>query len=117
MRFPSLIRLSKNKRFSFEPRYYDPIKEEIEERTEKIKRELELESRGESQEDSYMPGRISFERKTQSVPNTSFLQLIIAAALGLTVIGWLYYGNEFFYVYWLAVPVYLYFRFRNKVRR
>ena len=36
MKFPSLSRIPKNKRFNFEPRYYDPIKEDIQNRTERI---------------------------------------------------------------------------------
>ncbi len=63
----------------------------------------------------YSPGRISFERKTRTTPNTSFLQLVIAATLGSLLVGWFYYGNDVFYVLWLAVPVYLYFRFVRKL--
>lgn len=111
MRFPSLIRVPRNKRFTIEPRYYDPIKEEIEERTRRIKEEMENKKSG-----TYVPGRISFQRKTSSVPNASFLQLIIATVLGGTVVGWFYYGNDVFYALWLAVPVYLFFRLR-KFRR
>lgn len=107
MRFPSLIRLPKYKRFEITPRHYDPIKEEIEARTARIKSEMN----GEDPE--YVSGRINFERRSKSIPNTSFLQLIIAATLGLTVVGWLYFGNVVFYALWLFVPVYLFFRFRK----
>lgn len=110
MRFPSFIKVSKYRRFDMEPRYYDPIKEEIEERTARIRQEMKA---GEGHPD-HVPGRISFERKTASIPNSSFLQLLIAAVLGTTVIGWLYFGNQIFYSLWLAVPVYLYFRLRKK---
>ena len=114
MKFPSLIRLPRNRRFAIEPRYYDPIKEEIEERTRRIKQELWT---GESSED-YVPGRITFQRKTQSVQNTSFLQLAIAAILGLMVVGWLYMGNEiFYYMAYVGIPVYLYFRFVKRRRK
>lgn len=37
MRFKSFIKLPAYKRFSFEPRYYDPIKEEVEKRERLIK--------------------------------------------------------------------------------
>lgn len=109
MRFPSLFRLPQSQRFYIKPRYYDPIKEEIKERTEKIKREMES-----GEKTDYVPGRITFERKTRSVPNASFLQLVIAAILGSLLVGWFYYGNDVFYALWLAVPVYLYFRFIRK---
>lgn len=113
MRFPSLIRLPRNRRFTIEPRYYDPIKEEIEERTRKIKQEMQ----GKNGDGEYVPGRISFERKTSPVPNSSFLQLLIAAVLGGGVVGWLYYGNVIFYTLWLIVPIYLFFRLRSLRRK
>ena len=113
IKFPSMIRLPKNKRFTVEPRYYDPIKEEIEERTRRIKEEMT----GQARDGQYTRSRIVFERKTQSVPSASFLQLLIAAALGLGLIGWLYYGNDVLYALWLAVPVYLYYRFRKPASR
>lgn len=108
VRFPSFIRLPRNKQFEITPRYYDPVKEEITERTERIKREMK------GEHSDYAPGRIKFERKTQAVPSSSFLQMIIAAVLGLSVVGWLFYGNDIFYALWLAVPVYLYFRLKNR---
>lgn len=113
MKFPSLIRLPRNRRFEIEPRYYDPIKEEIEERTARIRQELESGKSGAE----YTPGRISFERKTQNVPSSSLLQMGIAALLGTVVMGWLYFGNEFFYyAAFLAIPVYIYFRFMRRRR-
>ena len=113
MKFPSLIRLPRNRRFGFAPRYYDPIKEEIEERTRRIQQELNTgDVSGE-----YVPGRITFQRKTQSVPSTSLLQLAIAAILGLMVIGWLFLGNDiFYYMAYVGIPIYVYFRFIKRRR-
>jgi len=112
MRFPSFIKVARHRRFDMTPRYYDPVKEEIEERTERIRQEMK------EQSGSYSPGgRISFERKTSKVPNASFLQMIIAAVLGGAAVGWLYYGNDIFYAFWLVVPVYLYFRFKKISQR
>jgi hypothetical protein len=111
MKFPSLIRLPRNRKFGIEPRYYDPIKEEIEERTRLIKQEME----GTADGTEYVHGRISFQRKTQSVPNASLMQLAIAAFLGILIIGWLYVGNDiFYYMLFAAVPVYVYLRFIRK---
>lgn len=108
MKIPSFVRLPNYKRFGFEPRYYDPIKEEIAERTARIKREMNGEA------GDYVPSRIVFERKQTAGNNASFLQLIIAAGLGGITVGWLYFGNSIFYALWLLVPVYLYFRLRNR---
>jgi hypothetical protein len=107
MKFPTFIKVQQYKRFDLTPRYYDPVKEEIAQRTEQIKREMN----GEAQ--SYASGRIKFERKSSSIPSASFMQLIIAVGLGLSVLGWLYLGNQYFYILWLVVPIYLYFRFKK----
>lgn len=111
MKFPSFVRLPRNTRFTIEPRYYDPVKEEIEERTARIKKEME------GGEIGYDSSRISFKRKSIAAPGTSFLQLLIAAGLGTTLIGWLIYGNQVFYLLWLVVPIYLYFRIRRRTRK
>lgn len=108
MKFPSIIKTSRYRRFEIEPRYYDPIKEEIEERTERIKREL----RGEYSSE-YSGARISFDRKSRKTASTSFIQLLIAAVLSLMVVGWLYFGNEVFYVLIVIAPFYLYKRLRK----
>ena len=114
MKFPSLIRLPRNRKFGIEPRYYDPIKEEIEERTRLIKQELE----GGSSSGDYVPGKISFQRKTQSVPNASLMQLAIASFLGVLIVGWLYLGNAvFYYMLYAGIPIYICFRFIRKRRK
>ncbi len=43
MKLPSIFRTVSHARFEIKPRYYDPIKEEIEERTSRIRQELENE--------------------------------------------------------------------------
>ena len=108
MKFPTFIKVQKYKRFEIAPRYYDPIKEEIEQRTARIAREMEGEDM------TYVPSKILFERKVTSGANAGFLQMAIAALLGLLVVGWLYHGNTVFYLFWLAVPVYLYVRIRGR---
>ena len=45
MRFLSILRIAKHQRFHIEPRYYDEVKEDIEQRTSRIKHELKLERR------------------------------------------------------------------------
>ena len=45
-KIPSIFRTAKHNRFNYEPRYYDPIKEELEERESRIRTELNMESRG-----------------------------------------------------------------------
>ena len=113
MRFPSLFRLPRHQQFDIKPRYYDPIKEEIRERTERIKGELEGNQSGELRS-----SRIEFKRKAKTASMTSMLQLAIAAGLGLLLVGWLQYGSDFFYYFlWLLVPGYLFYRLKNIRRR
>ena len=111
MRFPSLIRLPRNKQFEVKPRYYDPIKEEIAQRTERIRREMQ------GGDEAGPTGRITFERKSAAVPNASLMQLIIAAILSLTVVGWLYLGNDIAYALLIVVPIYFFFRFKRLFRK
>lgn len=108
MKFPSIVKTARYRRFEMEPRYYDPIKEEIEERTERIKREIKGDY-----DPQYAGGRIAFDRKTRKTASASLVQLAIAALLSLGVVGWFYLGNDIFYAMWLAVPLYLYFRLRK----
>ncbi|MEM8893895.1 MAG: hypothetical protein AAGC88_04900 [Bacteroidota bacterium] len=115
MRLPSLIRLPKHQRFSFQPRHYDPVKEEIEERVSKIKKEMEIEQGKEvTAGGSAIQG--SFRAKSavgKGTPSASGLQLIIALFLMVTIFGWLYYGNDIFYSYTLIVPVFVWYRSKN----
>ncbi|WP_420317518.1 hypothetical protein [Ekhidna sp.] len=113
MRFPSLFRLPRHQQFRIQPRYYDPVKEEIRERTERIKEQMEGSDTGE-----YHSTKINFKRKTKSAPATSMLQLGIAALLGLMVLGWLQFGNEvFYYILWIILPVYLLYRLKTLKRK
>lgn len=112
-RFPSLFRLPKHQQFQIKPRYYDPVKEEIADRTERIREEMRGKESG-----SYQPSKINFKRKTQSAPSSSLLQLGIAALLGLMVVGWLQFGGDFFYyLLWIIVPGYLFYRLRTLRKR
>ncbi|MEO9482608.1 MAG: hypothetical protein ABJG47_04155 [Ekhidna sp.] len=113
MRFPSLFRLPKHQQFVIKPRYYDPVKEEIKERTERMKERMDGKG-GESSQ----PTKINFKRKAKYAPATSMIQLAIASLLGLMVLGWLQFGNEvFYYILWIIVPAYLIYRLKSFRRR
>ena len=113
MRFPSLFRLPRHQQFRIQPRYYDPVKEEIKERTERIRQAMEGGENGE-----YKPAQISFKRKARKAPSTSMLQLSIAVILGMLILGWLEFGNDvFYYMLWLIVPVYLLYRLKTLSKR
>lgn len=105
MRFPSLFRLPSNQQFEIKPRYYDPVKEFVEQRRSLVN----------SKEGTEGNSRITFERRKTSVrSNASLLQLVIALVLGVMTVGWLFIGNDIFYLGLILAPFYLYFRLRKK---
>ena len=108
MKLPSFVRLPGHKKFNITPRYYDPIKEEIVERTEMIRREM-------SGEEDFGLGahKITFDRRSSQGPNTSGLQIVIALGLSLGLIGWLYFGNSILHLLWLIIPLFLIFKFKK----
>ena len=116
MKFPSIIRLPRHRTFNFSNRYFDPIKDELDERTERIKRELQIEGEEGVGSKEEFRASIKFERKQAPVRSASAMQLVIAAGLASLCFGWLYYGNDILYATFLIFPIYLYYRFKNKFK-
>ena len=96
MKIPSLIKIPKHQRFYIKPRYYDPVKEDVENRERLIIAEINSEKK----KGTYEPGtRISsaFGRAKSKRDNGSVLQfLFVILMLGGTV-GYLYFGNVALY--------------------
>ena len=109
MKLPSLSRLPKNKRFNFQPRYYDPIKEEIEERTSRIRKEL-----GDS--DEYFREHISnaFRRRARTEKTSGIMQFILIISFIVIFFGYIYLGNQIFYLFLLLIPLYIWMKRRNR---
>jgi hypothetical protein len=129
MKLPSIFRAASYQRFDIKPRYYDPIKEEIEERTSRIRYELEQEgilpkSGGgqvvESQRGLGSGIRGSFSTRSGKIKSTSMVStsgiirtsLFLAMVIG--VFGYIYVGPEIFYymVYGSLAIAGLYYLFR-----
>lgn len=118
MKLPSLVRLPKYKRFNLEPRYYDAIKEEMRERTERIKREMEMKENPETRAEG-MRSSIghAFARRSAREQGASTLQLLLMFFLLVGVFGYIYWGNIALYsLAALAVPAYLYYRFKGRMK-
>jgi hypothetical protein len=115
MKFPTLTRLPNYRRFNIEPRYYDPVKEDVEERTSRIKQEISQGRGDHGLPSSGIPG--SFSRKANYTKNANILQMVILISLILLIGGYLLYGNDIFYLFLLAVPFYFYFRIRKYSKR
>lgn len=115
MKFPSLIRTSKFSQFHYEPRYYDPIKEEIEGKLKAARANQNNPSDSTSYTSSISA---AFRKRERKSSQASVVQMLIAAAMLVTFVGWVFYGNQVFYVYLLLSPLYFYFRLkgRNKSR-
>jgi len=112
MRIPSIIKTPKYNRFKFEPRHYDPIKEEIEEKLRMAKAQKEFDTT-----DYQSSISAAFSKRQKKNSQASTLQLILAIALMGTFVGWLFLGNQFFYVFLFLSPLYFYWRLKNKGRK
>jgi hypothetical protein len=130
MKFPSIFSSSSPMRFDIKPRYYDPVKEEIKQRTSRIKRELESQGlirEGDEQLGSYGGGiRGSFSQhkgiKDRGTPNvfasTAVIRTLIFLILMGSIFGYVYLGPVIFeymlYFSLLIGAIYFFFRLRSK---
>ena len=117
MRFPSLLNTPSNRRFSIQPRYYDPVKEDIEIRTDRIKRTFHLKKMEEAGENPEHESRIqgSFGRNAYYKQHgTGILRFIILVLLAATAVGYFYVGNIALYIVMgVGAIIYLFRKFRK----
>ena len=105
-------------RFKIEPRYYDPVKEDIQNRTERIKAEMGI---SDKQIDIGYRSQISgsFRKNMKHTPkgggagSIATMRLVIFFILVMFMGGFVYVGTEIFYVLLLYVPFYLWKRIRR----
>ena len=91
MKFPSIFKLPRHQRFHMEPRYYDPVKEELQERERRIIAEINAQKKA----GTYMPGsRISgsFSRNAAQKDESGLMRFVIATLLFGGAVGYLYFG-------------------------
>ncbi|MEM9858569.1 MAG: hypothetical protein AAF843_14505 [Bacteroidota bacterium] len=114
MKLPSLFRTPRYQRFHVEPRYYDPVKEEMDKRTEAIRREL-----GSGKDELDRPSgssRIagSFKmRKSANTGSATVMQLVIMLLLISVIFGYLYVGNLALYIFALLATVLVYLKMKR----
>lgn len=132
MKFPSLFRTASPMRYDIKPRYYDPVKEEIEQRTSRIKKELENEGLikpGDEQNlGSYGAGiRGSFsqykgikQRETSLFSSTAMIRTLLFLAMVAMAFGYIYIGPDIFiyllYSGLIVGGIYFIFRLKNRVK-
>jgi hypothetical protein len=122
MKFLSLFnKTPQYQRFNYTPRFYDPQKEEMQERENRIKLELDRErgSVTESNGDyrSRIAGSFQAARKRSKPGNgTNAIMLRLGVLLFLTIfiIAFLEWGKPALYSLFLFVPVYFYLKFKRK---
>ena len=117
MKFPSLFRTPGHQRFNVTPRYYDPVKEDLDARTSQIKAEMAAE-KGEEIDAEYskMSGsRISgsFARRNVRKGPINIMQMVILALLIGLVAGYWYFGNLGLYVIITISSVLLYLKIKR----
>jgi hypothetical protein len=124
MKFLSVFtKAPKHQRFNYSPRFYDPLKEELEERESRIKLEIAREKGTLKPEDlNGYRGRISGAFQTarkRSNPvsagtSATMLRLGIFLFLTIFIIAFLEFGRPALYSLLLVVPLYLYLKFKSK---
>ena len=112
MNFFFFKRVPRHKNFHYEPRYYDPVKEELQNRTEKIKRELNM---GSQPELGHYRENISqaFTRRQRKDKRVSGMQVILIAIFLAAFIGYYFYGNAALYAFAILFPAYILIRTRS----
>ena len=117
MKLPSIFKTVSHQRFAIKPRYYDPIKEEIEARTAHIKMELEREGEIEQSSDSQSPRRPMMKgsfttfrsnkpREKAVFDSSTLLRTVLFLGMVLSAFGYIYIGPQVFtYMGYTAVGI------------
>lgn len=120
MKFPSLIRLPQYKKFDYEPRYYDPVKDEITERTQRIQSDMEFEQRMQAsgtREEFRRHLDDAFKRRLQNERSTNIMQVVLVLLMVCIFVGYLFFGNVALYPSLLILAGYIVWRIRTERKR
>lgn len=115
MKFPSLFRTASHQRFHVEPRYYDPVKEEIDARTSRIRAELGQKKDVEFGDIKHASSRINgaFTRRASRRSGVNVMQLVILLLLIGLFGGFLYFGELAVYIVLIISSLLLYLKFKR----
>lgn len=109
MKIPSIFRLPGHQRFEIQPRYYDPVKEDIEKRTNRIRQELKKERNGGKAESI----RDAYKAKRGSNRSADLFQFLMIIIVGVSIGGYLMYGANVYFALFLLIPLYIFLRRRK----
>ncbi|HET8860666.1 hypothetical protein [Marivirga sp.] len=110
MKIPSIFRLPGHQRFEIKPRYYDPVKEDIEKRTDRIRKEVQNEREGHSVESI----RDAYKTRRGSNRSADLFQFLMIVIVGVSIGGYLMYGANVYFALFLLIPLYIILRRRKK---
>jgi len=124
MKFLSVFtKTPKHQRFNYTPRFYDPVKEELEQRESRIKLEISREKGEINQQDltghrTRISGAFHAARKRNNPvsagTNATMLRLGILLFITILLVAFLEYGRPALYSLFLVIPFYLYLKFKSK---
>lgn len=119
MKFPSLVKLPKYNKFNFEPRYYDPVKEEVEMRAEGIRREMEAQKRLSADDRANFKAELekTLKRRAAEDRKSNVMQITFILLFVSIFVGYYYYGNNVVYGALILIPIYILYRSKTLVRK
>jgi hypothetical protein len=118
MKLPSLVKTPSYKRFDFTPRYYDPVKEELKNRTELIKKELDSKYSPDNEPDTTyglrlkgsFSQRVNKSRSQDSSSSQQIRTLLIVGLLSLLFYTYVRFGNIAIVILFFAFASYFYIK-------
>ena len=109
-KIPSFFNTPKNRRFNLEPRYYDPVKEELSERESRIRHEMGLNNQEEQYKGPSIRG--SFKKASAHKPaSVVIIRLLVVVALTGTIVAYLNFGAKG--LSFLMLPIIIYMALRR----
>lgn len=106
MKVPSIFRLPRYQRFEVKPRYYDPIKEDLDNRSSRIKKEIELARQGKQVESI----RDAFKARGASNRSADMFQILMIIIISVSIGGYIFYGASVYFALLLLLPLYIILR-------
>lgn len=110
MKVPSIFRLPRYQRFEIRPRYYDPVKEDIEKRTNRIRKQIDYEKAGNKTESI----REAYSRSRKSNKSADLFQVLMVIIISVALGGYLFYGANIYYALLLLIPLYIFLRRKKR---
>lgn len=92
MKLPTLTRLARYKKFDYQPRYYDPVKEDVQARAESIRRRVARQNTG-IYEKNDARIREAFQQNRRKNKQADLMQMAFVLFFGGAIFAYLEFGN------------------------